>query len=205
MPVQIAVEGARGRGRPRSADRDLEIRDTAWRLIAEVGCAGLTFEAIAQSVGCSRSTLYRRFASKADLILDLLDETALSFAPRFAVDAPPREKLLAHARTCVSIYSGNRGPAMIQIFATARSDEAIAGAVRAHGTLVIPHYYEPLRILAPNASERAIRFALHTLIGVLIHHVGARGDALSDVELEQLVDAAICIAKGAEVAPVGQL
>ena len=191
MDGQLAVDAPRGRGRPRSAGRDVEIREAAWQLIAEVGCGALTFESIAQAVGCSRSTLYRRFSLKADLIRHLLDETALSFAPHFAIDAPPRERLLAHARTCVAIYNGNRGPAFIQIFAAARSDDAIASAVRAHGTLVVPHYYEPLRELAPEASERTIRFTLHTLIGSILHHVAARGDPPSDRELEHLIDAAI--------------
>lgn len=195
MDRQPAPEGARGRGRPRSAERDIEIREAAWKLIAEVGCSALTFEGIAQSVGCSRATLYRRFATKGDLILHLLNETALAFAPQFAVDAPPREKLLAHARTCVAMYKGSRGPALIQIFAAARYDDAIASAVRAHGALVIPHYYEPLHALAPEAGERDIRFALHTLIGATIHHVAARGDLPSDRELERLVDAAIYIAR----------
>lgn len=194
MKATEAKSGDRVRGRPRNADLDAQIRNVAWKLIAKVGCAGLTFEAIAQSIGCSRSTLYRRFTSKADLVLNLLDETALSFAPQFAIDAPPKQKLLAHARTCVTMYRGDRGAAFIQIVAASRSDPAMLRAVRAHGTLILPHYYGPLSALAPHSSERAILFAVHTLIGSIIHHVAARGDPPSDVEIERLVDVAVHLA-----------
>lgn len=195
MDAQGIPDPVRARGRPRSSIRDAEIREAAWALIARVGCQALTFEAVAQAVGCSRTTLYRRFASKGGLVQHLLDETALSFAPKFAIDAPPREKLLAHARTCVTIYTGDRGPAFIQIMAAARSDETIASAMRAHGNLVVPHYYEPLRSLAPGADERTIRFALHTLIGSILHHVGALGKVPNEQQLEGLVDVAIRLSR----------
>ncbi|MFC4257345.1 TetR family transcriptional regulator [Altererythrobacter xixiisoli] len=188
-------EGARAPGRPRSAERDVQIRDAAWRLIAQSGCAALTFEAIAQAVGCSRSTLYRRFDSKGDLILHLLDETALSFEPEFAPDATPRDILIAHVRICAIMYRGHRGVAFVHIFAAARNDPAIAKAVRSHGALVLPYYFAPMRQLAPEASERGILFALHTLIGSVMHHAAGRGAPPSEKECEYLVDAAILIAR----------
>lgn len=191
MPRQALAEGARPRGRPRSADRDIEIRTAAWQLIAEMGCVALTFEAIAQMVGCSRSTLYRRFATKGDLVSHLLDQTARDFSMQFAVDGPPREKIIAHAQTCARMYEGSRGAALIQIIAASGADEAIARAVRAHGLMVEPHYYEPMAALAPKASERAIKLALHGLIGSILHHVATRRDTLSAAEIERLADGAI--------------
>lgn len=194
MSPDEAKEAPRPRGRPRSADRDMQIREAAWHIIAQVGCSALTFEAIAQEIGCSRSTLYRRFASKAELISNLLDETALSFAPYFAADASPRDRVMAHARTCAVMYRDDRGAALIHIFAAARTDETIAQAVRAHSAMVAPHYYEPLRLLLPAASDAAIHFALHSLIGGILHHVATRRTLLSDMQIEWLVDAAIYLA-----------
>ncbi|QNG43459.1 TetR/AcrR family transcriptional regulator [Sphingobium yanoikuyae] len=192
-------ETQRKPGRPRSLDRDVQIREAAWQLIADLGCGALTFEAIAQAAGCSRSTLYRRFPSKAELILHLLDETARAFAPGFAINAPPREKLLAHANTLVKIYRDYRGVAFIHMFAASRSDKAIADAIGAHAAFVLPHYCEPLRALVPSASEDVIHFAVRTLIGSVIYHVAARGDPASEQELDRLVGAAIYMAQSEPV------
>ena len=167
-----ASDAARRRGRPRNADLDIEIREAAWVLIADVGCEALTFEAIAQTVGCSRSTLYRRFATKADMVSHLLNETARSFAPQLPLDAPPRELLLAHATTCSRMYAGSRGGALLHIAAAARRDSTIAKAFDAHQGLVAPHYRAPLQVLAPEASKDALDFALQTLMGSVVHHVG---------------------------------
>jgi len=98
MPEQRSTQQVRGRGRPRSADRDVEIRAAAWHIIARTGCAALTFEAIAQHVGCSRSTLYRRYENKAELISHLLDQTAYDFQPQFEFDALPRTRVTVGQR-----------------------------------------------------------------------------------------------------------
>lgn len=195
LPQEASSQIARPRGRPRSADRDVDIREAAWQLIAQLGCAALTFEAIAQQIGCSRSTLYRRFPTKADLVSHLLDQTAFDFAPQFDVDAPPREKLIAHAQTCALMYEGSRGAALIQIIAASRTDETIARAVTAHSLMVEPHYYEPMAMLAPGASDRSIKLALHGLIGSILHHVATRRDILTAAEIAALADAAIGIAR----------
>ena len=183
----------RGRGRPRSADYDAEIRNAAWQLIAQLGCEGLTFEALAQAVGCSRSTLYRRFSTKGQLVATLLNETARSFAPQFEVDAPPREKLLAHARTLAAIYTGDRGAGLLHIMASSRRDPEIAAAFEQHSALVEPHYFAPLRQLVPEAGEKALGLASHSLMGSMIHHLASRRQILSEREIEHLVDASIAL------------
>lgn len=185
----------RERGRPRSTEVDKHIREAAWTLIAQFGCAALTFEAIAQHVGCSRSTLYRRFPSKDALILNLLDETALSFEPTIDPAMPAREKLMTHVRNCIHIYAGDRGVAFMHILAASRSDSTVFEAIRAHGRLVAPHYFEPLRQLAPEAGDQAIAFAFHTLIGSIMHHVAGRACPPTAVEAERLVDAVIFLAR----------
>lgn len=195
VPSEAADNAVRARGRPRSADRDREIRDAAWLLITELGCGGLTFEAIAQRVGCSRSTLYRRYATKAELISHLLDQTVRDFAPQFDVDASPREKVLAYAGTCARMYAGSRGAALTQIIAASHTDPGIAEAVRSHSQMVESHYYEPMALLAPAASDRAIKLALHGLIGAILHHVATRRDTLSDAEIARMADAAIAMAR----------
>ncbi len=55
-------------GRPRSRKADLAIFEAALGLLGECGYQGVTMEAVAVKAGVGKSTIYRRFKGKADLI-----------------------------------------------------------------------------------------------------------------------------------------
>jgi AcrR family transcriptional regulator len=59
-------------GRPRSAAADLAIREATLELLAEEGYTGLTMSGVASAAGVSSATLYRRWRSKADLVIDVM-------------------------------------------------------------------------------------------------------------------------------------
>jgi AcrR family transcriptional regulator len=59
-----------GRGRPRNAECSREILEAALHLVAEVGIAGLTMDAVARAAGVGKATIYRRWSSKEALMLD---------------------------------------------------------------------------------------------------------------------------------------
>ena len=60
----------RPRGRPRSAIADTAIREAAVELFAERGFEGVSIEDVAALAGVSRATIYRRYPSKVDLIVE---------------------------------------------------------------------------------------------------------------------------------------
>ena len=60
-------------GRPRSAQSHQAILEATLALFAEVGLQGLSIEAIAEHAGVGKTTIYRRWSSKEDLIKDALD------------------------------------------------------------------------------------------------------------------------------------
>lgn len=64
----------RPRGRPRRASAGAEILDATLQLLAERGFQAATIEAIAARAGVGRNTIYRRWASKEELIADALHE-----------------------------------------------------------------------------------------------------------------------------------
>lgn len=79
--------------------------DAARRLIAERGAEAVTMDDIATAAGVGKGTLFRRFGSRAGLMLVLLDEDektqqrAFMFGPPpFGPGAPPLERLLAYGR-----------------------------------------------------------------------------------------------------------
>ncbi len=58
------------RGRPRNEACTGEILEATLRLVAEVGIAGLTMDAVAAHAGVGKATIYRRWTSKEALMLD---------------------------------------------------------------------------------------------------------------------------------------
>ncbi|WP_437726681.1 TetR/AcrR family transcriptional regulator [Sorangium sp. So ce861] len=63
------VEPARP-GRKRDHSRDAEILDAALEVLAEVGAAGLTMDLVAARAGAGKATIYRRWTSKAELVIE---------------------------------------------------------------------------------------------------------------------------------------
>ena len=70
-------------GRPRSTEADEAIARAALTLLAESGFEGVTVEAVAQRAGVAKSTVYRRFPGKPELLV-----TVLELACGGAVDDP---------------------------------------------------------------------------------------------------------------------
>ena len=70
----IARNGAGGRqprlGRKRDHTRDPEILDAALDVLAETGYDGMTIDMVAARAKAGKATLYRRWPSKAELVID---------------------------------------------------------------------------------------------------------------------------------------
>src|ERR671928_181553 len=61
-------------GRPRDPSRDGVIRAAILRLLADVGYGALTMDAVASEAGVGKATIYRRWRTKQDLVVDTLAE-----------------------------------------------------------------------------------------------------------------------------------
>ncbi|GAA0668608.1 TetR/AcrR family transcriptional regulator [Kitasatospora atroaurantiaca] len=72
----------RGKGRPRSAAADRAILDATREALAELGWGGLTMGHVATRAGVAKTTLYRRWPSKNELVVDavasLFDELEMA-------------------------------------------------------------------------------------------------------------------------------
>src|SRR5215472_12242397 len=62
--------------RRKAAEFDQRILEAARRLFAERGVEAVSMHQIAQAAGIGQGTLYRRYAHKGELIIDLLSESA---------------------------------------------------------------------------------------------------------------------------------
>src|SRR5438132_13770142 len=69
-------EVATARGRPRSDGARRALLDAAYALVVRQGYADVTMDAIAARAGSGKQTIYRWWPSKADLVLDALQDWA---------------------------------------------------------------------------------------------------------------------------------
>lgn len=69
------------RGRPRDPELDARIRDHALDLLLDRGIEGTTMDEIAARAGAGKASVYRRWASKEDLVLDALDHVVRAEVP----------------------------------------------------------------------------------------------------------------------------
>ena len=65
-----SVEAAPRLGRPRDASRDADILEATIAVLAEHGFDGMTIDMVAARAGAGKATVYRRWPSKADLVID---------------------------------------------------------------------------------------------------------------------------------------
>jgi AcrR family transcriptional regulator len=62
------------RGRPRDATRDEALRQATLDVMAEVGYRALTMDAVAARARAGKATIYRRWDSKLDLVIDTCNQ-----------------------------------------------------------------------------------------------------------------------------------
>lgn len=69
VELELSSEAPR-LGRKRDHSRDSEILDAAIEILGETGYEGMTIDMVAARVKAGKATLYRRWASKEDLVID---------------------------------------------------------------------------------------------------------------------------------------
>lgn len=69
------------RGRPRDASRDDVLRRAALEVLAEVGYRAMTMDAVAARARAGKATIYRRWPSKLDLVVDSCAHSAQDATP----------------------------------------------------------------------------------------------------------------------------
>ncbi|MEW2483388.1 helix-turn-helix domain-containing protein [Mycobacterium sp. NPDC049093] len=118
-PTQLAgtdpAPQERGPGRVDAARNRALILDAARRLIAERGPDAVSTDDIAVEAGVGKGTVFRRFGSRAGLMMVLLDEDetaeqdAFMFGPPpLGPGAPPLERLLAYGADRLRFVHGHR-------------------------------------------------------------------------------------------------
>jgi len=161
---ESTIEEPRRPGRPRDARADQAILDATLALVAEVGFEAMSMEGIAARAGVGKTTIYRRWASKEDVVVDAVRRVHAE-AP--IVDTGSlRDDLLALAR---SAQQGSPQAALEGLLPRFLGEAATNPALFAA--------YQDA-IIAPRVG----RFT------ALIEHAQARGEIRTDLDAGVVVD-----------------
>ncbi|MCA0998479.1 TetR-like C-terminal domain-containing protein [Alloyangia pacifica] len=128
---------ARQGGRPRDEEAGRALKAAALRLVRERGYAKMSIAAIAQAAGVARQTLYNRWNTKADLVLDAVFEeagrnVAFPAADETSSSAAQLEAFLAQ----VFAHLTEDGDTLCALIAAAQEDDGFRAAL--HTRFVAP-------------------------------------------------------------------
>lgn len=185
------ADGAAPRGRPRSSAADAAILAAARELLAEQGWPGLTVEAVAARAGVAKTTVYRRWSSRADLAIGAVAETmaAGELPPAASATDDVRQALRTHADV---LSAPEAHAAYLAVVAASASDaelhERFAAQVLDRGRRLI------IDGVARAEARGEVRPGidvdlLHDLLaGALVHRVLIRGQVADDAFVDALVE-----------------
>lgn len=152
-----------------AANRAL-ILQTAERLFAERGVANVCMAEIAAAAGVGKGTLYRRFSSKGELCLSLMDRQMSEFQnetlTRFqeqAIHGLPYLERLAYFLEALVDFTEFHSPLLIEV----QRDGVVQGDVR----LNLPHFWQ------------------YTTVRALLRSAGRNGEVDEALDLDYLGEA----------------
>lgn len=182
--------------RPRiEGDREAEILDATVRVLADVGYDRLTMDTVAIEARASKATLYRRWQSKAALVVD-----AVSRAKGLPSAEPPGTGSLRG--DLLSSWCGREGwsstlpmSVMGGLMTALHTDEELGAAFR-------ERFLGPRQALARRVFEAArdrgeiadgvdLDLMMSLLPAVLVHQEFVLNRCLDDAFVEQVVDAVV--------------
>ena len=153
-------------GRPRSAEADAAIFTKTLELLADEGLRGLSVEKVAEQARVAKTTIYRRFPTKRELV-----RAALASVAVFGQTDPPdtgslRDDLYALARARVAVLKQTGTQLLMpRLMAEAGSDPELHA-------LVLTVFANPARDVVIRVLRRGIE----------------RGQLRDDVDVELLTD-----------------
>lgn len=187
------------RGRPRSAEADRAIAEATIALLGQVGYGELTMSGVAARAGVSTATLYRRFASKEDLVVSALETLIEVSAPADTgtLRGDLRETLLRLA----SRMTEERRKLFLSLAAEMRTHPQLGDAARERLQAPLRGQVEFILSRAAERGEIApvtdLGLAVSVLCGPLLYRILVTGETIDAEVVDRLVPL-LCAALGAE-------
>ena len=160
-------------GRKRDTRVHDRIRQAGMELFAAEGWRGFTFDSIARAAGVGKSSVYLRYSSREELLLDVLETYGYTTADNDhdlgSIDADLRD----FARSYAQWLDGPAGLWSIRLSLEARLNPELAELMWSHLNVQVSQAHAIVRRakqrgdIPPTASTAVI---LDALLGGLVHH-----------------------------------
>jgi AcrR family transcriptional regulator len=140
-------------GRKRDHARDSVILDSALAVLAEQGYEGTTIDLVAAHAGMARATVYRRWATKVELVLAAVSRMSQADAglEQLPDTGTLRGDMLAMVRPFDEEQQQVRIQAMVSLVAVGRTDPRLAEVAETAG---LAPWIEAIRLLIQRAVDR---------------------------------------------------
>jgi AcrR family transcriptional regulator len=187
------VRPSRG-GRPRDPSRDGVIRAAILRLLADVGYGALTMDAVASEAGVGKATIYRRWRTKQDLVVDTISE--LNRAEAAPADTGSLEgDLRAMMHSLVSVITGPTGAATLSLLSTVPHQPALAQAFQSGPLAVWRQSFEEIWTRAEQRGEirkgAGTSVIAETASALLVQRWLLTGRPVDDAYAEEVLDSVV--------------
>jgi AcrR family transcriptional regulator len=183
-------------GRPRDPALDDAILDAAMALFAEGGYAGVTIEGVAARACVGKATVYRRYASRAELVVEAI-RTRLNLIHELVDSGDLRADLLALVGPLVDRLRGADGPVLVALMTERMREPELA---EAYERSVVGHKREHMRRIIEAAIARGelpadtdVELLAETPAAIIWHHA-LNGLPMDDDFAARVVDHALSAA-----------
>ncbi|WP_204070953.1 TetR/AcrR family transcriptional regulator [Planotetraspora phitsanulokensis] len=192
MTMQQTDGAVRPAGRPRSEKAEKAIIEAALDILGEgSGVSELSIEAIAARAGVGKTTIYRRWSNKEDLVVDALASLKPPIAPLKGESV--RDDLVAYLQVVQSESSHVRTRCIMNI-AMSQSDRHPRVAERFHEIAIKPRQEMLSAVLERGMANGELRadldvpMAMAILSGTMMWRTKWADDTLPADLAEQIVD-----------------
>jgi AcrR family transcriptional regulator len=177
--------------RPRvEGDREQEILDAALEVLADVGYDRLTMDAVAQRAKASKATLYRRWNSKATLVVEAL--ARVKGVPVLPDTGDLRSDLLAAFCGMGGLTDHDTTATFGAVMTAVSTDPEFAHEFREQ---VVEPKARVSRLIFERARDRGelrddldLDIVLPALAGIVLHRVFVFGDTPDQALIERAID-----------------
>ncbi|MGX7677412.1 TetR/AcrR family transcriptional regulator [Jatrophihabitans sp. DSM 45814] len=214
-PVEPRVEAAAGdlspaddvvRSRRRGMELENAIRAACMAELAEVGYGSLTIESVASRAQTGKASIYRRWPTKQELVLDSVNCVMAGPMMRlgdrnYGDDVSTRDALLELLLDVSAVMMGPEGDAMRSVMSESLRDESFSISFQCD-------FYDPRKQALFDVLQRGINrgevreaalddFMPEMIAGMLIHRILLLRQRPTKAELERVLDAFVMPAIGA--------
>jgi AcrR family transcriptional regulator len=141
-------------GRPRSEKARKAVIQSTLALLKRVGFHELTMESVAARAGVGKSTVYRWWPNKAELVIESF-VSAVDEELRFAPTGPVLESIHQQMRRWAGIFRSPLGQIVATVIGAGQSDPEILAAFLSHW--VEPRRTEACRLIRQAMKQGEIR------------------------------------------------